>query len=464
MATTIAAICLFAVVLCIPLVLLKPAAVFYIFIFFKVFENLFAGYIYAAGNLGLPRTWTPGDFLFWLTLFAAVFINNPKIFEKDRIEKSLYVLLLLCSIAMAQGLFLYAHSAFTFSRIFHFFAAFLFGIKYFTDYSKAKRFLIYTVFLVTLMLVVQVFIRFGVLTPPTADLGIHTTLLGERGTNTLVPLLYIPMVAIGMGMLINKKGYIKSGFVLLVAGAGLLLSETRSTYGAVAVLLLCALLFGKNRIRNLIFGVLGAMLLVMLANMIGFDFLERFKGDGIPIPLSEQVVGVFKGTMGRAEEYLRVVQIYKENPVFVLFGRGFGALHNSVIFEDKMVAYWHSEYLGWIDRCGLIGIAIVLYLYIACLYRSLISVRSRIPELSFLGMITFLLTISLVAEGVFHPILANQGGSVVIVCFFAIMGNWQYFTDNPSGQDCLYVNEDYENQHDLLLPQGHEQNEDLIHY
>ena len=32
-----------------------------------------------------------------------------------------------------------------------------------------------------------------------------------------------------------------------------------------------------------------------------------------------------------------------------------------------MICYYHSEYLGWLDRCGLIGLVAMIILMLACL-------------------------------------------------------------------------------------------------
>ena len=53
---------------CIPLVVLRPQVVFYIFLFFAVFSKVFAGYFAMVGNLGIPKSWGPVDVIFFLLL------------------------------------------------------------------------------------------------------------------------------------------------------------------------------------------------------------------------------------------------------------------------------------------------------------------------------------------------------------------------------------------------------------
>ncbi|MGD8787810.1 MAG: hypothetical protein PVJ60_10325, partial [Phycisphaerales bacterium] len=92
MATFIAVLCLIAIVICVPLVFIKPKWVFYTFLVSVIFSNIFAGYIYSAGNLGMPRTWTPPDILAWLTLAAAIFVPRERQYSAGIIGKCFIVI------------------------------------------------------------------------------------------------------------------------------------------------------------------------------------------------------------------------------------------------------------------------------------------------------------------------------------------------------------------------------------
>jgi hypothetical protein len=88
------------------------------------------------------------------------------------------------------------------------------------------------------------------------------------------------------------------------------------------------------------------------------------------------------------------------------------------------VAFYHSEYLGWLDRCGLIGLVAVLILFLACLWRSFILARSNIPYLDYFGITSFLLIIALAADGFFHPIFSHYRAASLLICFAVITANW----------------------------------------
>jgi O-antigen ligase len=108
-----------------------------------------------------------------------------------------------------------------------------------------------------------------------------------------------------------------------------------------------------------------------------------------------------------------------------------------------MVAFYHSEYLGWLDRCGLIGLLAVLILFLACLWRSFTLARSEIPYLDYFGITSFLLLIALTADGFFHPIFSHYRAASLLICFAAIMANWQDIYLSVTGEP-VYIPEEEE--------------------
>ncbi len=100
-------------------------------------------------------------------------------------------------------------------------------------------------------------------------------------------------------------------------------------------------------------------------------------------------------------------------------------MHPAPTGPSELVAFYHSEYLGWLDRCGLIGLFSILFLFTAILFRSFILARSEIPQLQYMGTTFFLLTVALVADGVFHPIFSHYRGSSLLISFVAVIANWR---------------------------------------
>ena len=117
---------------------------------------------------------------------------------------------------------------------------------------------------------------------------------------------------------------------------------------------------------------------------------------------------------------------YKDEPILIFAGRGIGALHLAPGGKKEYVAFYHSEYLSWMDRGGLIGLIAVTLVYFGVILRGLALSRSEIPQLRCYGVTCLLLYVSLMAEGVFHPILSNVRGAALLVCFIGIMANWQH--------------------------------------
>lgn len=429
MATYIAVLCLIVMVLSVPLAFFKPAWVFYVFLFFKVFEPIFAGYISAAGNLGMPRIWIPGDILWISTMLAAVMVRNPYKFKRGFLGTGLVIIVVLHIWALLFGLGLYFASALTYSRVAHFIAAIVFGLRYFTDSRRVNRFMWFCIVVITAMLFVHVAVRMGIYSPPTtADMPefAASTFVGERGTRSVVPVLYLAMIAIGIGRVTSKVGILLvSVWCLLVGAAGIVLTETRSTYGAAGLLALCTLIFVRGRIKTIVLGSIAALAIILSATTLGFDFLARFQSDyGLKTAVSSAFTDVYGG---RGMEYRTIAESYKKDFPYILTGRGVGALHTAVAGEfGGYVGYYHSEYLGWLDRCGLIGLVVMLTVVLLAAWRGLVLQRSEFSPLCFYGVSAFLLLMALLGEGVFHPTLSHQRGASILVCFVVIMANWEH--------------------------------------
>jgi hypothetical protein len=425
MATFIAVLCVIAIVICVPLVVLKPKWVFYTFLVSVVFHSILASYIYSAGNLGMPRTWSPADILAWLTLAAAIFVPRERQYPSGVIGKCFIVIAILTALALIQGLLMYTQTAFTHSRVAHFVAAMIFALRYFTNFSRVNGFLKFSVILLLVMFGVHILVRFGIFTPRVAEIDASTQLAGERGTYTLVPLLYLSLVSIAIGRLVSKVGLSAISILMIMVGiGGIILSETRSMYGAMGVLAIASLIMVKGRLRTMVaFGIVG-ILAIGATSVIDFDFLERFRAGStrtgnIEIPKPFQ-----KGTW-RALENQIIISSYKQEPYFILTGRGIGALHPAPAGKSPLVGFYHSEYLSWLDRSGLLGLVTVLILIFAMLVRSFALSRSDIPYIRYLGTTSFLLMLALAADGFFHPIFSNPRGAPLLICFAAIIANWQ---------------------------------------
>jgi hypothetical protein len=428
MAILIAIISVIIIAVSLFLVFIKPVWVFYIFLVVAAFNSIFAGYINQAGNLGLPATWAPADFLAWLTILAALFVPRVTYHTGSIIKKCIIILVGLSAIALIQGLFMFPRDALTHSRVVHFAAIAVFALRYFTDYNRVKGFLRFCVVLLLVMFALHIVIRLGIYQPPILENERIVTaggLIGERGTNSLIPMLYLVLISIAMGRISAKIGlFISSVLLLLVGLGGVILSETRSTYGAVAILLLASLVFIKGRVKNSIIFVTVGLITVSAAAALGFDFLSRFRTNYGHGNYSLPTYYEFRQSW-RGMEYETIVSSFKQQPYFLLTGRGVGAMHPAAVGADPVVAFYHSEYLGWLDRCGLIGLMTVLILFFACLWRSFALARSDIPFLRYIGAAIFLLITALAADGFFHPIFSHYRAASLLICFAAILANWQ---------------------------------------
>ena len=127
-------------------------------------------------------------------------------------------------------------------------------------------------------------------------------------------------------------------------------------------------------------------------------------------------------------------------------------MHPAPRGQTPLVGFYHSEYLGWLDRCGLIGLVTVIILMLAYLWRSFVLARSDIPYLQYYGVTCFLLMTALMADGIFHPIFSHYRGASLLVCFAAIMANWQYIDQSLYDEADFLPDQAYEDE-DLAYAQ-----------
>ncbi len=434
---------------------------FYTFLVCAVFNSMLAGYVNQAGNLGLPATWGPADFLAMMTLLAAFFIPDESQFRSGLIKKCIIILSILSVISLVQGFLMYPREALTNSRVVHFVAAAIFAFRYFTDYKRVKGLLKFSVVIIFIMFAFHLLIRIGIYSAPIneAERIVEAGgLVGDRGTNALIPMLYLVMVSLAIGRIVSKNGYLFiSIFMLLVGLGGIVLSETRSTYGAVAVLVISALIFIRARIKNTVIFTAVGMFVIVGAFATGFDFLARFRTDygrgDYAAPNFYELKNSWRGM-----EYETIQSSYKNAPYLLVTGRGIGAMHPAPNGPQELVAFYHSEYLGWLDRCGLIGLLAAMFLFTASLFRSFALARSEIPFLQYLGTTFFLLTIALAADGVFHPVYSHYRAAALLVSYVAITANWRDIYSSLAQEEQLYIEVPYlefeeECESDLSIPQ-----------
>lgn len=448
MEVMIGTLCVLAVMLALPLAFFKPQWVFYMFLVSKVFDNILYGYVSHAGNMGMPRAWAPADFLWLLTLLAAFFVRPEQRADTNALKRCLILILVLQMLALFQGLVLQVtgilpYMSLSYSRVVHFIAALAFGLRYLTSYRRVNRFIFFCILMILFMFVVHVAIRFEYYMPPMEEqIGGGEQLYGGRGMLSLAPVLYLLLIAIGVGRLVSKSGYVLFSFLILFVGfAGVALTETRSTWGAAVVLSISALFFVRKRLKvAFVYGLI-VFLGMAITTAMDYDVFARFgRGAG---QTTQEVKAAFFATRGRGAEYALVAGSYRREPFFLLSGRGIGALHLSHRGTREAIGYYHSEYLGWLDRNGVLGLATYLIAMAIGLRLSFRMSRAPAKLVQCYGVTCFLLIIALLAEGVFHPILSHTRAASVFVCFLVIVANWvQLYNSIEAEQPLLEHEED----------------------
>jgi O-Antigen ligase len=455
MAFSIAVFCLLAVIISIPLAVLKPKWVFYLFLAAALFGNLLAGYIREAGNLGASRVWQPVDMLTLSLLLATLLLPSQKGFPANTIKKCLIVIAAISIFSMALGLVLYLGGSFKASRQLHFAVVILFAFRYFTDTKRVEDFLRFVAVLAIVMFAVQVLIRFGVYSPPSAELQAAGQLAGERGEMSLTPIIYLMLVSMAIARFSSKKRpYTVAALLLAIGFLGVTLSETRTYYGGLAVMAIAALLMMPGRGKVLLIYGLGAIIAITFAQKVGFNLFERFQMNRG----HETMLNPLKAIdTVRSAEYSSFLKSYQEEPYFILTGRGTGATHylpmaisglHGEQFSSLEQDFYHSEYLGWLDKFGLTGFIALIIMLFACLKTGFEMARSNIPYLSYYGTLAFLFTATIIACSVFVPTFLHDRSGPFFICPFVIIANRYIIESNL--QDENFYTEDTVNDEVLL--------------
>lgn len=431
MAMLIAIIGLLLIFAAAILLAVKPVWVFYLFLFSTVYGNIFYGYIGQAGKLGMVRTWQPSDVIAWLLLIAAARIHPNQSYGSNLLKRCFVVLAVLTAAALLLGLVRNIQSALPNFRTLYFIPAMLFANRYFTTETRVKNFMRFAALLLMSMFVVHIFIRAGIFTPPMSELAMFTKQLGgERGEMSLVMTVYLALMGIAIGKMTSKTGSLLwSGFLLFASLVGIALSESRSLYGAAAVAGLTVIVLARGRFKNIIIlGLVGVAMFWVFAK-VGFEVTSRFRASGgtgeIINPLSESK---YRGSW-RQQEYFMIIDSYKKEPHFLLTGRGIGAMHYAWVSKED-VWFYHSEYLGYLDKFGLLGFAAFAVIWLGTLIYSFRLIRKKESFLVFLGIATFVSMVGLAANGVFHPIFVDPQGGALLITFAAIISNWKAIYDS----------------------------------
>ncbi len=406
------------VVIAVPAAVLRPHWVFYMFIGASAFGRLFYGYIDAVGNLGAPRTWQPSDLLFPLLLVAAFFQAAPRWTGSNVVRTSLLVMAVMSAFALAQGLVLHTTAALAFGRQTFVLAAILFGLRYLTTYRRVEALLRFIVLILMVTFVLHMLVRFAIYVPPTAEIEYETQLGGSRGTLTLLTNEYMVLLALGTARLVTKvRSRLMPAVMITVAAVGVMLSETRSLWASLAVMLMTSLLFVKGRAKAVLLYGLAGMLAMIWASVVGFDFMSRFRlGDATLMSQAHSWRGM---------EYTAIAECYEARPYLILTGRGCGALHAVPWSESSVACFFHSDYLGWLDRSGLLGLGAFVFMLAGCLWRSFWLVKSTIPLMRCYGITCFLLMVGVSVQGLAFPMFSDPHAAPTLCCFAVIVANWR---------------------------------------
>ena len=421
----------------------RPKWSFYIFLFLNPFGALFAATIYASGNLGFGWTWEPSDILVWVVLAVSLLLPKPVITERDPIGVCLWIIAVLAALSLALGIVLRFEGAFRAGREMYGVGAALFARRYLVNADRISGFLRFCILVLLAMFVVHVLVRFGVYAAPIEQWwGKGGGQLGtERGEVSVTPVLYLALMAIGIGRLAGQFGrWWVSSICLLAALSGIVLSETRTLYFGVLAMGLLSLLFIRRRVQVLAAYGLGLALTLAGAEMVGFDITSRFRTKFGRGEVDVQVMDLGY----RNQEYGALWSSMASEPYGLLIGRGAGALHYIPVARVGDIPFWHSEYLMWLDRFGVVGFATLCVAMGVTLIGGYRLARTREHPFSCFATIGFLLVATLLIMGVVNPTFFRRQATLLL-CFLPLVSNSRILAGRarPPGVDEAYLSAAY---------------------
>jgi hypothetical protein len=409
------------------------------FVLGSVFVRVIHGFFNAAGYLGVGKEWSLLDLMF-VCLLVVAWPGAPRSpYEPGRrwFSVPLIVMSVLAMIAFVVG-FSRSDSlgALHASRRLLCLPVFFIALRVFTTPQSVTGFYRGIKYCMPVLFVAHVLVAFRIYLPPLPQE------IEERVLNTwgeflrveyyMAPLAYVVGASITLCDLLYRRGHVLfNTTILTVCCMGVLLSQTRSYYLALGLIVAAALILIRGRLMLVIWGSLAAAAVFGVVQYADVDVFYRFTGHQSTAETSMQSYW----SDWRGQEYSILAEEYAGEPQYLLTGRGMGARH-PVPGDLKTANYWHNEYLMTLDQVGLIGLICHLVLAFAAVLVN--RHLTKDPEVGPLVAPARLVFVAGLPASIFIGYMWGIGTGPMTMCLLAIIANGQTIAANAYGhQDLL---------------------------
>jgi hypothetical protein len=395
-----------------------------LFVLGSIFVRVIHGFFNAAGYLGVGKEWSFLDLMFLCLLVIVWPTARRPPYEPGRgwLSVPLVGLSILAVIAFVVGMSRSdSLGALHASRRLLCLPVFFIALRVFTTPESITGFYRGIKWCMPVLLAAHVIVAFQIYLPPLPQ-EIEERVLSTWGEFLRVefymaPLAYVVGAAIALCELLYRRGHVLfNATILTVCCLGVLLSQTRSYYLALAVIVAAALILIRGRLMLVIWGSLATAAIFGVVQYAEVDLFYRFKGSESTIETSLQSYW----SDWRGQEYSILAEQYAAEPQYLLTGRGMGARH-PVPHEVKTANYWHNEYLMTLDQVGLIGLACHLVLVVAAVFVNRHIMKD--PLVGHLFAPARLVFIASLPASVFIGYVWGIGTGAMTMCLLAIIAN-----------------------------------------
>lgn len=420
--------------------------VLYTFVLFGVLAPLVWGYMDAANLLVGGKLWSILDVQFVLLVLIAYPLSRRGVTARafSWMDVAMFILTSLIVLNFFVGYLRLGSlsGVLNITRRFMSVPVYFVAANILSDPKNVRKFYRWIMWFTIPLLAIHLLIALRIYLPPLYQARLELAILWQRtdiARSTLY--FYEPFYVVAACVAISYLLYGHSGkFLALVAllcsGIGALLTQTRSIYGGMFLVFLGVIGLAKGRIKGLIASVvvLAALFAVVeVAREAGVDFLYRFRGEKL------RHAG-YAGNV-RANEFVSLAESFKETPLALMTGQGFGVMHQLRRARNPR-GYFHNDYLGSLFSLGVIGFVCFCYVMFSCIFRG--HRYCKDPEMALLLMPVRLIFFSVAGMAIFNQMWWYYKGTALIVVIAAISRNSDYFADQIYGTEELLSEEGIE--------------------
>lgn len=404
----------------------KYLVILFIYIFGCVFIRTIHYFYNSVNYLGLGKEWSFLDIVFLMILLSFFRIKKISEIYRGRQEvAAMFVILILVVFNFILGFVMPGNQGvLNFARKFLFIPIFFMSLILFKEKINVEKFYDFLYPATVIIFVFHILIAFRFIEIPLPE-DLKMMLFSEGVSFLRIelffsPLIYILSFSVYLCRIIYVKGlYLNNLIVCSISTIGILLTQTRSCYIALAVVLVWASIRVGKFFKISVALILCLSSVLAICTYYDIDLFHRFVGVNRP----NQFGGYLDSWRGL--EYLELYSELSEYPLTIFLGQGFGASHRALFAPEGVVNFFHNEYLKVISSLGLVGFLCHVFVLAraAFLSRRLVSCA----DVGLLLTPVMLVSMAALPASLFGGFVWHPGFGPLMMVLLAIIANrWLY--------------------------------------